>query len=162
MDHFFLTFSLFKKCDKINGLKYLTHVEVAIWLRELQPSALWQPRGWGVRRGGRFKRGRGHMYTCGWFLLMYGKAAQYCKANILQLKKRKKKYWTLTQNLVLKDKMMVKIIEMPFRKHLCLKLFFSMHMILWYHTLYDLKENFMLLKALFYLSKNKYLLYQNR
>ena len=36
--------------------------------------ALWQPRrlGWGGRwEGG--SRGRGHVYTCGWFMLMYGR-----------------------------------------------------------------------------------------
>ena len=38
-----------------------------------QSSALWQPReaGWGGRwEGG--SRERGHMYTCGWFMLIYG------------------------------------------------------------------------------------------
>ena len=31
--------------------------------------------------------GGGHMYTCGWFMLMYGKkTSQYCKVIILQLK----------------------------------------------------------------------------
>ena len=40
----------------------------------VRPSALWQPRrvGWGGRwEGG--SRGRGHMYTYGWFMLMYGR-----------------------------------------------------------------------------------------
>jgi len=39
-----------------------------------QPSALWQPRGvgWGERwEGG--SREQGHMYTYGWFMLMYGR-----------------------------------------------------------------------------------------
>ena len=42
--------------------------------RELKPSALWQPRG--VGRAGRWERGsrgRGHTYTSGWFVLMYGR-----------------------------------------------------------------------------------------
>ena len=37
---FFLTFSLFKKCDKINGLKYLTHVRSCYLTQGAQPSAL--------------------------------------------------------------------------------------------------------------------------
>ena len=41
--------------------------------------------GRGVRwEGG--PRGRGHMCTCGWFTWIWQKAAQYCKAIILQLK----------------------------------------------------------------------------
>ena len=39
-----------------------------------QASALWQPRG--VWWGGRWEEGlgrRGYMYTCGWFMLMYGR-----------------------------------------------------------------------------------------
>ena len=39
-----------------------------------QPVALWQPRGLGW--GGRWEeglRGRGHMYSYGWFMLMYGR-----------------------------------------------------------------------------------------
>ena len=40
----------------------------------VQLGALWQPRGegWGERREGGL-RGTGHMYTCGWFMLMYGR-----------------------------------------------------------------------------------------
>ena len=39
-----------------------------------QPSALWQPRGMeGGRRWEVNLRGRGHMYTCDWFMLMYGR-----------------------------------------------------------------------------------------
>ena len=42
-----------------------------------QQGALWQPRrvGWGVRREGG-SRGRGHMYTYGWFTLMFGRHQQ--------------------------------------------------------------------------------------
>ena len=38
-------------------------------------SALWQPRrvGWGGRWEGRW-RGRGHRYTYGWFMLMFGRS----------------------------------------------------------------------------------------
>ena len=31
------------------------------------------PKGWDVEGGGRGVRDRGHMYTCGWFISMYGK-----------------------------------------------------------------------------------------
>ena len=36
---------------------------------------LWDnPEGWGGNRGGRGGQyGGGHIYTCGWFMLMYGK-----------------------------------------------------------------------------------------
>ena len=37
------------------------------WCRELKSGALWQPR----RVGG--SRGRGHIYTYGWLMLMYGR-----------------------------------------------------------------------------------------
>ena len=48
--------------------------ELAEWHSKLKPSALWQPRGvgWGGRWGG-VSRGSGHMYTYGWFMLMYGR-----------------------------------------------------------------------------------------
>ena len=42
-----------------------------------QPGALWQPRGVGC--GGRWEgvsRGRGHMYTYGWFMLMFDRKQQ--------------------------------------------------------------------------------------
>ena len=56
-----------------------------------QPCALWQPRrvGW----GGRWEwglRGRGHMYTYGWFILMYGRNQHNNVKQFLQLKKKKK------------------------------------------------------------------------
>ena len=63
-----------------HGNIYITMCEIdsqwefALWCRKLKPSALWQPRGvgWGGRwEGG--SRGRRHMYTCGWFMLMYGR-----------------------------------------------------------------------------------------
>ena len=37
---------------------------------------------------GRFKR-KGHRYTYGWFVLIFGRPTQYCKAIILQLKVNK-------------------------------------------------------------------------
>ena len=49
--------------------------EFAVWCRKLKPDALWQPRGvgWvGTWEGGSADNGAGHVYTCGWFLLMYG------------------------------------------------------------------------------------------
>ena len=47
--------------------------EFALRLKELKAGALWQPRGaaWGGRWEGGV-RGRGHMCTYGWFMLMYG------------------------------------------------------------------------------------------
>ena len=48
--------------------------EAAVWCRELRSGALWQPRGerWDWRWGGGL-RGRRHLYTQGWFMLMYGR-----------------------------------------------------------------------------------------
>ena len=54
------------KIDKPVGICYIT--------QGAQTRALWQPRG--VRWGGWWEggsRGRGHMYTYGWFKLMHGK-----------------------------------------------------------------------------------------
>ena len=48
--------------------------EFAVWCRELKSCAHWQPRG--VGRGGRWEGGsrlRGHMYTYGWLMLLYGR-----------------------------------------------------------------------------------------
>ena len=48
--------------------------EFATWFRELKPRTLWQPRE--MRWGGQWEggsRGRWHMYTYGWFTLMYGR-----------------------------------------------------------------------------------------
>ena len=66
--------------------------EFAVWLRELKSGALWQPRdlGWNGRwEGG--SRGKGHMYTYGWFMLMYGRNKYNVKAIILRLKINKLK-----------------------------------------------------------------------
>ena len=46
--------------------------------------------GMGREVEGRFKR-RGHRYTYGWFMLIFGRPTQYCKAIILQLKVNKLK-----------------------------------------------------------------------
>ena len=49
--------------------------EVAVWRGELRPAALWQPRG--VGWAGRWEgdpRGRGHTYTYGWSMLIYGRS----------------------------------------------------------------------------------------
>ena len=48
--------------------------EFVLWCRELKPGALWQPRG--VGGGGRWEggsRGRGHVHTNGWFMLIRGR-----------------------------------------------------------------------------------------
>ena len=62
-----------------------------VWLRELKWGPLWQPRGvgWGERwEGG--SRGRGHMHTYGWTMLMYGRN-QHNSVMILKLKINKEK-----------------------------------------------------------------------
>ena len=43
------------------------------WNRALNAGALGQPRGKDGEGGGRGVRDGGHMYTCGWFMSMYGK-----------------------------------------------------------------------------------------
>ena len=42
------------------------------WHKELKSGALWKPRQmlWSEKWEG-CSRGRGHMYTCGWFMLTY-------------------------------------------------------------------------------------------
>ena len=68
--------------------------EFALWCMELKPSNLWHPWGnlwqpWGVGWGGRLEggsRGKGHMYTYGWFMLIYGRNNTICKAIMFQLK----------------------------------------------------------------------------
>ena len=58
-------------------LSYVTWIKlvgICCVTQGTQPRALWQPRGvgWGGRwEGGR--RGRGHMYTDGWFMLTYAR-----------------------------------------------------------------------------------------
>ena len=56
-----------------------SHWEFAVWLTELKPSALWQPRGMGWGRvgggGGEFQE-RGYMYIYGWFMSMYSRNQQ--------------------------------------------------------------------------------------
>ena len=44
------------------------------------------PEGWYGEEGGRGVQDGEHMYTCGRFILMYGKTIQYCKVISLQLK----------------------------------------------------------------------------
>ena len=50
--------------------------EFAVWLRKVKWT-LYQPRGagWGRRWEGRLK-GRGYMYTCGWFMLRFDRKQQ--------------------------------------------------------------------------------------
>ena len=46
--------------------------------------------GWDWERGGRGVNGRGQMYTCGQFMIMFGKNHhKYSKGIVLQLKKLK-------------------------------------------------------------------------
>ena len=60
------------------------------------------PEGWYREGGGSGVQDGEHVYTCGGFMLMYGKPIQYCKVISLQLnkfvlkknnKKRKKLLW---------------------------------------------------------------------
>ena len=44
--------------------------EFAEWLRELKPGLCNNLEGWDVEGG---SRGRGRMYTYGWFMLMFGR-----------------------------------------------------------------------------------------
>ena len=72
--------------------------EFALWHRELKPGALLQTRGVGC--GGRWGggwRGKGHMYTYGRFMLMYGRNQHniYCKAITFQLKIKYTIQWFL-------------------------------------------------------------------
>ena len=46
--------------------------EFAEWRRGLIPVSLWQPRGVGGIEL-EMEGGRGHMYTYGWYMLIYGK-----------------------------------------------------------------------------------------
>ena len=66
-------------------------VETCRMTRWTQTRALWHPGGvgWGGKREGG-SRGKGHMYTCDWSMLMYGRN-QYNIAIILQLKINKEK-----------------------------------------------------------------------
>ena len=60
------------------------------WMHETAHSKLghWgNPEGWDGEGGGRGVWDVGHMYPCGWFVLMYGKKTpQYCEEFSLQLK----------------------------------------------------------------------------
>ena len=62
--------------------------ELAVWCRELKPSALWPPRGSGGVGGGREVWGLGRAYVCLWLIPVdvRQKSTQYCKAIILWLK----------------------------------------------------------------------------
>ena len=65
--------------------------EFAVWLRELKPRLCNNLEGWeGLEVRGR-SRGRGHMSTYDWLMLMYGRniVMQYYKAMLLQLKMSK-------------------------------------------------------------------------
>ena len=81
-------------------------MEICYMTQGAQFSAPWQPRG--VRSHGRWEghsRGSRHMYTYGWFMLMYGRnPTQYCKAIILQLKIIKK-FFTKKVTVLSKDEM---------------------------------------------------------
>ena len=58
---------------------YITRCEIGdqskfdAWNRALKADALEQAEGWDGEGGGRGIRYGGHMYTCGWFMSMYGK-----------------------------------------------------------------------------------------
>ena len=45
-----------------------------------------EPEGWYGEAGGRKVQDGEHVYTCGGFMLIYGKPIQYCKVISLQLK----------------------------------------------------------------------------
>ena len=56
------------------SVKFDSQWKFAIWHKELKSGALWQTRG--VVYSGRWEgcsRERGHMYTYGWFVLIYGR-----------------------------------------------------------------------------------------
>ena len=57
-----------------------------------QPSALWQPRGvgWGGEWEG-CSGGRGHMYTCGWFMLMCSRGQHRIVKQLSSNKKEREK-----------------------------------------------------------------------
>ena len=74
--------------------------EFAVWLRELKPRLCNNLEGWeGWEVRGR-SRGRGHMSTYDWLMLMYGRniVMQYYKAMLLQLKMSKFKSEKKTKN----------------------------------------------------------------
>ena len=59
-----------------------------------QAGALWQPRG--VRCGEGWEggsRGRGHMYTYDWFMLMYGRNQHNILKQLPPIKKKKQNWW---------------------------------------------------------------------
>ena len=47
--------------------------EFAVWLREFKPGLCNNLEGWGGEGG---SRGRGYMYTYGWFILMFDRKQQ--------------------------------------------------------------------------------------
>ena len=60
----------------------------------IQTGTLYQPRGvgWRGRWQGRGSRGRGHMYPCGWFMLMFDRKQQNSvKQLFFNLKKKKER-----------------------------------------------------------------------
>ena len=70
------------------GICYVTQVA--------QPSALWQPRGvgwdgrWVVVEGG-ISGGRGHMYSCDWFTLIYGRNHHNVVKQLSSIKNKERK-----------------------------------------------------------------------
>ena len=72
----YITIITFKKMY-ITICKIDNHCDFDSWSRTPKASALGQPRGivWGGRRD-RDSGWGGHMYTCGWFTLTYGKKHQ--------------------------------------------------------------------------------------
>ena len=61
-------------CHIFHLILHLPPVLYSLKTQGAQPSALWQPSGmgWGMEWGGS-SGGRGHIYTHGWFMLMYGR-----------------------------------------------------------------------------------------
>ena len=47
------------------------------------------PEGWYGEAGGRRVQDGEHMYTCGRFILIFGKPIQYCKVKLNKIKRKK-------------------------------------------------------------------------
>ena len=70
-------------------------VEICCMTQGTQTGAQWQSRGvgWGGRwEGG--SRGRGHMYTYGWFMLMYGRNQHKIIKQLSSIKNKMKRKQT--------------------------------------------------------------------
>ena len=61
------SFSLMRKSLETWTL-WRAALKFAVWLRELKQGLCINLEGWDGKGG---SRGRGHMYTCGWFILMF-------------------------------------------------------------------------------------------